>query len=258
MPIHKYPKHFYDPIRIEIAVSQLQHDFRKLLPSVSKNEWKNIDKDISEWFSGEEFELEPVHDFWNFFGGAARELKLKSMLFWITAENVTWKKDEVKTSEIVITWDFPGLEFMGKAPYRVKDVIAKLNQPEYKELLDSMRKDSDKRSKKYMPRDQFPVILFHDSRGGVIDNLRGHYILEGNRRVVRAIVRKEEKVSAYVGKFTSSDEKWPKNYWIRTGILRDLIFLAINSPNKYNYKVDSQVLPLLTQNFGFPFNFIPP
>jgi hypothetical protein len=227
MAIFKYPKHFYDPIRIEIAVSQMQHDFKKLFPSLNSKDRENIEKNIVEWFQGEEYELEPVHDFWNFFCGVTRGLKLKSLASWITAENVSWREEFVKLSDIVITWDFPGLDFMGKAPYKVSDVKTQIFSSKNEKVLKKIREDSHYRSQRYTPRDHFPVILLHDPKGGIIDSLSGYYILEGNRRIVKAIVENKDKINSYVGRL-KDEEKWPKNYWVSTGILRDLIFLAIN------------------------------
>lgn len=224
----KYPAHFYEPIRIEIAVSQIQHDFRKLFPSLNSKQWPKIDKDISEWFLGEKFELEPAHDFWNIFGGFARGLKLKSLLSWVTAENVVWAKKDVPVSKIEITWDFPGLEFMGKAPHKAKDIIEKLNSAELKETKEKLKRDSIERSNKYSPRDDFPIMLFDDPKGEVIGVRPGFYVLEGNRRTVKAIVNDFETLSAYVGKFKDpKKDYWPDNYWLQTGILRDLIFLSV-------------------------------
>ena len=232
----KYPPHFYDPIRIEIAVAQLQHDFRKLFPDLRKDQWTKIDQNISEWFLGEKFELEPAHDLWNIFGGFARGLKLKSLLSWITAQNVTWSKENVPVKKIEITWDFPGLEFMGKAPYRAKDVMNKLNLPENWKIKQDLREKSSDRSNKYPPRDQFRIILFNDRQGNVIGKRPGYYVLEGNRRTARAISFDFETIPAFVGKFHEPSDIWPESYWFRTGILRDLIFLAIG----YNKNGDEQ------------------
>ncbi|MFA7253262.1 MAG: hypothetical protein WC107_01770 [Patescibacteria group bacterium] len=225
--IRKYPKHFYEKERIEIAVSQIQHDLRKLLPDIDPKEWKKIDLNISGWFDGKKYELEPVHDFWNFFGGFARGLKLKSLLFWITADNVKWSKKEVPLAEIVITWDYPTFSgFMGKAPYSASEVISFLNKPKNAGNLEEQKKNSDMHSYKYPERDNFPIVVFFDARGGVIDKPPGYYILEGNRRVARSIVYNKKTITAFVGEL-NQNEVWPENFWFRTGVLRDLIFLAI-------------------------------
>lgn len=224
--IRKYPKQFYDPIRIKIATDQFKHDFRKLFPSLPYNEWTKLDNDIDRWFEGEEFELEPVHDFWNLFGGMTRGLKLKSLLFWTTAANIEWVQEKIKLSEIIITWDFPGMEFMGKAPFSASEASRFLGLKENSQKKRQLQEDSDTRSRKYAPRDQFPVILFHDQTGKTLGDTKGYYVLEGNRRTVKAIVHDKKELVAYVGRFNDLESKWPEDYWFRTGILRDLIFLA--------------------------------
>lgn len=252
MAILKYPKHFYDPIRVEIAVSQIQHDLRKLLPDLSAKELKNLDKNIVGWFFGEDFELEPVHDFWNFFDGFSRGLKLKSLLSWITAENVVWEKKMVEVKNIIITWDFLNLDFIGKAPYKAEKIIKELNRQEYKELKRKLKNEADWRSKRYHPRDGFPIVLFDDRDGGVFDHFRGHHILEGNRRVIRAAINGDEKIISFSGKFRNKKDLWAKNYWISTGILRDLIFLAINyekEEDEKSFNVVRNFYQLLLRDF---------
>jgi len=44
-----YPQHIYEPVRAEIAISYLKHEFRKLLPGVQDKGWEIIDKNISGW-----------------------------------------------------------------------------------------------------------------------------------------------------------------------------------------------------------------
>jgi hypothetical protein len=227
---YKYPRHFYDPMRIEIAVSQIQHEFRKLFPSLSLDQWDLMDRDISEWFCDEKFELEEAHDFWNFFGGVARGLKLKSLLFWVTASNVLWSKEEVFIRDIVMTWDYPGFSFMGKAPYPAEDLIKKFSQKDMANRKESMANDEIERSKKYAPRDHFPIVLFHDPKGGILNKFPGYYVLEGNRRTARSVLLDNNKILAFVGRFKKEEDFWPEDYWFRTGILRDLIFLS----NYYN------------------------
>lgn len=247
----KYPSHFYEPIRREIAVEQMKHDFRKLLPSLSGMEIAKVDRAIAGWFDGEEYELEPVHDFWNFFGGFARSLKLKSLLSWVTAENIIWQSEEVFLDEIIITWDFPGLEILGKAPHKASYVRKELNRPGREEHKRKMLEDADFRSARF-PRDHFRIILFEDKKGGVIDNEPGLYVLEGNRRTVLAILKNKAKISAYVGRFKDPLDLWPQDYWFRTGVLRDLIFLAIGfrkEEDQKSFDLVRKFYQLLLQNF---------
>lgn len=222
----KYPAHFSEPIRFEIAISQIQHDLRKLFPSVPISVWSKIDQDIADWPNGRKFEITPIHDFWNFFWGFSRGLKLKSLINWITAENISWTKEDVNVDNIWITWDFPGFEFMGKSPYCGADIRKRLNLPQMESVRKRLTEESDFRSDRYAPRDQFPVILIEDNKGRIFKTIKGYFDFEGNRRVIRAILLDQKTIPAFLGKFKNPDDKWPKNYWINTGFLRDLVFLS--------------------------------
>lgn len=226
----KYPKHIKEPIRIKIAAEQFQHEFRKLFPSIKQKDWRKIDKDIYNWFDGEASELMPVHDFWNAFEGVLRGFKLKSLLFWITAENICWVEKKVKVRDTILTWA-PQLSFMGGSPYRASEIIATLKNPKNKKIKEKLRSDSDKRVKSFVPRDFHKVILINNKGEGLVTEFTehksfgGYEILEGNRRVLRVIIYDKEYIDAYVGEFKGK-EKRPKNYWVPTGFLRNLVFLA--------------------------------
>jgi hypothetical protein len=166
--------------------------------------------------------LEPVDDFWNFFAGLTRELKLKSLASWVTSENVKWNLEQVPVSEIILTWDFPGLEFMPKAPFSLGDLVA---NKEFKQRKEKLVFESLRYAEKFPPRDHFPIVLFSDPVGRVLGRLPGYYVLEGNRRSVKAIVTGEKKINAFVGRFESVKERWPKNFWIPTGFLRNISIL---------------------------------
>lgn len=233
----QYPKHFYDPLRIEIATIQIQHDLRKLLPSLDRSNWDVIDHDVAEWPDGERFEMETLHDFWNFFDGFSRGLKLKSLINWITASNVEWSKEEIPLDEAIIIWDFPGLEFMGSSPYKIFNVKKYLQKICKDGKMASLITDSEFRSNRFPPRDYFRIIVIEDKQGKILGNTKGFYVLEGNRRTIRAMLHDQKYISAYVGRL-EKDALWPENYWIRTGTLRDLVFLA----HYYNLNKDEHSL----------------
>lgn len=248
--MNEFPhSHFEEKIRIEIAVSQIKHDFRKLFPMLEDAAWEVIDKDIENWICGDDYELEPVNDFWNFFSGITRELKLKSLLFWVTAENVRWSLESIPTSSIVLTWDFPGLEFMGKAPFRLGELTTR---KEYRESKKELASESLRYAKKFPPRDHFPIVLFSDPLGGILGRSPGNYVLEGNRRAVKAFVLGEKKTTAYVGRFDGARERWPKNFWISTGFLRNIIFIS-DCMERYKkeeqYELTSKFFELMVNEF---------
>ncbi|MEM2145785.1 MAG: hypothetical protein QW279_10515, partial [Candidatus Jordarchaeaceae archaeon] len=91
-----YPKHIYEPIRIEIATSYIKHEFRKLLWRIPEKYFEKIDKDIKSWMNSPE--LATPRDFWNGFHGIAMGFKLKiGLIYLVTAENIKWSKRQFPT-----------------------------------------------------------------------------------------------------------------------------------------------------------------
>jgi len=224
---HVYPKHMYDSIRIEIAAQQMQHEFRKLLPSISDLDWPKYDRDIESWFVGKKSELAPIHDFWNGFEGIMRGFKLKGLLQWVTAENIIWKEVNVPVKEIVFVWNIPDLSFIGRTPYLAQSVISSLNKPENRSKKEMIKKRSDEKAKEFVDsRNDQNALLFNDKKGGSVTSMKGYQILEGNRRVLKAVADEVDEIKAYVGEFANDADSHPRNYWISTGFLRNLVSLA--------------------------------
>ena len=84
-----YPTHIYDPIRVEVANAYIKREMRKYLPSVrTRDVWKNIDRDIDQWFENNQ-NIAKIRDYWNGFHGIAMGFKLKNGLTIILAEKAT-------------------------------------------------------------------------------------------------------------------------------------------------------------------------
>jgi hypothetical protein len=95
-----YPEHIYEPIRVEVAKSYIRHELQKYLPSAT-GEWK---RDIDKWFEGSEIGLFPARDFWNGFYGIVMGFKLLiGLTDFVTAENVSWTKEEIKIDDLKFT-----------------------------------------------------------------------------------------------------------------------------------------------------------
>lgn len=95
-----YPKHLYEPIRIEVAKSYIRHELSKYLPAAT-GYWRS---DIDKWFEGSVVGLFPVRDFWNGFYGIVMGFKLYIHLTeFVTAENVSWSKEEIEIERLTYT-----------------------------------------------------------------------------------------------------------------------------------------------------------
>lgn len=209
-----YPRQIYEPIRIKIACEVIQKELRKLLPSVPERLWSDIDKDIVNWFEGSKSELASVHDFWNGFEGITQGFKLKKILPYLTAENISWSKKKIPIKNIIFTTNLPILSFLTKVPFRVKILIDFVKNDKNQDKVKEIRINSDKHASSSVPRDDYPII--------VVKEKNDYKLLDGHRRVIRKVLFEEKDVESYVGKYIS-DERQPKNYWVSTGFLRDLV-----------------------------------
>lgn len=223
----EYPKHVYEPIRIRAAREIIQKELIKLFPSVSKNLWPEIAKDVRNWFNGEKSELASVHDFWNGFEGITQGFKLKGILCWLTAENIRWREKTIPVNKIIFSTDLPILSFLAKVPFKAQLLIDFIkNSENWKKFLE-IRCDSDFHSRTSFSRDDYRIL--------VVQNKKGYYeLLDGHRRVIRKIVYHKKIIKAYVGKFTTKSQL-PKNYWVSTGFMRNLVRIA--NENNHDKKI---------------------
>lgn len=218
----KYPPHITDLKRVNMVAELLEKECVKLLPSLSLSEWKKVSSDIRSWFEGEKSDLAPVHDFWNLADGIMVGSKLKQLVRYFSAENISWSRIDVPVQDIDIVW--PVGEFVGlELPYTqttIKEYLA-ANPGVLEKNIDM----SNTFEEKYKPREHYPVILVgkHSGRFDIGD---------GNRRVLRCMLQNKPKIPAWAGNYISGDE--PINYWVSTGELRKLLYLAerANKDNK--------------------------
>jgi hypothetical protein len=211
-----YPRHIYEATRFELMSELLHKETIKLLPSLDRQEWEKVGRDIKDWLNGERSDLAPIHDFWNLAEGIMMGSKLKPVVRYVTAENITWTKKDLGIDQIDIMWPVGILEKSGELPYTASSILA------YLELVPGALEEnmelSDRLEGKYKHRDHYPVIA--------LQNDKGQYELgDGNRRTLRAILKGKEALSAWVGDY-SDDTFRPKNYWVGTGFLRELGYYA--------------------------------
>lgn len=208
-----YPEHIYDPIRIGIATELIEKELLRITPSLSEQARQELEGDIKNWVDGRKVNLAPIHDFWNGFDGITRGFKLKNFLPNVTAENISWKRTNIPIDSITTTAELPIMEPLGNPPYDVKALKDALAGPI---LYQDFKQDSDYHSAHPIPRDHYPVLLLR--QGEIVKTL------DGNRRVIRAAVYERETIDAWVGTLAATER--PRNYWVTTGYLRELVRLA--------------------------------
>ena len=205
-----YPEHIYDPFRRRIAAELIQHEFRKLFRAVPESLWPQIDANIEGWFDGTAYELAPVHDFWNAADGIMRGFKLKRLIAYITAENLSWTLQDIPVSEIDLQWALEPLKRFGEPPYDTRIIHQALQDDASFARL--VREDSDMHATSSVGRDHFPIIaMLQDS---------GRYaVADGNRRSLRALIYERPHIQAWV---MTGDHMRPHNYWVSSGFMREI------------------------------------
>jgi len=210
-----YPDNVYDPVRVKLAAEATSKELRKLLPSVPEELWPQLDHNVADWFDGTASELAMVHDFWNGCEGIMTGFKLKRLIRYFSAANVSWQTTDVAVDEIPLGWQVGTLsDELGQPPYHAPG-IRELFQAKPKFLAEN-KQLSDEKAAGSVPRDHYPIILAKDKDG--------YTLLDGNRRVLRAIIYGRDQISAHIGTFEHYHDV--RDYWVSTPFLRDLVRIA--------------------------------
>lgn len=201
--------HLYESLRIEIAVNYVRQEMRKLLPDLhDESLWRIIDNQIGEWD-----EKLSIRNFWNAIHGISMGFRLKSLVPWITSLNMRWIEKDILIEEL---W-FGG-RFVKNVPPEIPESSAAIKKwlflPENQEFLNQAIKDLKEKSTETMPRDDFPIfVVCKEDKFKVID---------GNRRLLQAIVNKKDIIRAVVGESTAEPALY--EHWVPTSLLIDLVF----------------------------------
>ncbi len=214
-----YPEHIYDLTRRQVANDYLRRELRKYLSSLSSNQWLRIDQDIKRWFDQSPY-LYPVRDFWNGFWGIAMGFKLKiGLLDFISAENITWQKEELLVDQLYFGGSWPPFHPAGgekyssvmavKKLYRRRDILAK-EKPLAAAYQKARKRFGD-----------FPIIVTEKKWNGKVDLV----VYDGNGRLNQAILNGKTKIIAWVGRFNDKTFR-PANFWVPTPLLMELTVRA--------------------------------
>lgn len=210
-----YPTHIYDPIRVEVANAYIKREMRKYLPSVrTRDVWKNIDRDIDQWFENNQ-NIAKIRDYWNGFHGIAMGFKLKNGLIQlITAQNVSWVKvDKLPLDGYVATG--AGIEYIFQELSGNQSATdLRIFFEKHVDLAKFWKTEFEKHAETSEERDNFPIIAIK-VKGVALAH-------DGNRRLILAVLQRKKTIPAYLGHFTDGTEI-PKNYWLPTSVYMDIV-----------------------------------
>lgn len=211
----EYPKHYYDPIRLQITHDLAIKEYYKLFPFMTEKQFDLLEDAMFDWFVGEAEELAPVLDYWNIIGSFTETLKLKELVFYLTSSNVSWSLETINVKQLKLRW---GVGDLGEGEVRsgswtYEDVEAAiLNNPQ---RLKNNKDISDVHSNATsLNRDHFPIV--------VLQNRDDEYtLLDGNRRTMRAWLNGDDTIQAWTGRVVA--EPILKDYWVSPSFLRRLL-----------------------------------
>ena len=181
----------------------------KLLPRLrGKSVWRLIDAQIEEWP-----EKLSVRNFWNGIHGISIGFRLKSIVPWITSLNVAWKERAVPLEELWFGGKFGAVGKLG-AGENAAAVRDALMRYENRALLEEAARVTEEKSRETEPRDSFPVFAVR--KEGELK------VIDGNRRLMSAVVSGKESVLASVGE--PLGEPPLREHWVPTPLLVDVVF----------------------------------
>ena len=215
-----YPSHIYEAIREQVATSYLKHEFKKLLWRVPQEQWKTIDRDISDWMKCPE--LSNPRDFWNGFHGICMGFKLKiGLIYFVTAENVSWCRKEMPITDLWFGVDnFQQTKIIGEDKLSVRQVLEFYTKSENRRIRKEQLVFTLEKSRNTAPRDNYPIIVVQKEKN--LELIYSTY--DGNRRLAKAVLEGSSKIDTFVGSFTKGRK--PTNYWVPTTILMENLFFA--------------------------------
>lgn len=201
--------HLYEPLRIKIAIQYVQQEMRKLLPELREDVlWRAMDKQIEDWY-----QKLGIRNFWNAIHGISMGFRLKSLVPWITSLNIKWEEKETPVKDLWFGGQFGPIKEM-KCSQSANDVGNKIFKEENKEILEKSNKILKEKKEEAAPRDYFPIF--------VVDKKEKLTVIDGNRRLLQAIVDKKETILAMAGESIAEPPIF--EHWVPTSLLVDLIF----------------------------------
>src|ERR1051326_832062 len=195
--MQKYPEHLYDPLRRKIAQQYIGHELRKLFPSVRDlSVWQSIDQSVSRWFEGNLLTT-PVRIFWNGFHAIARGFRFKNLLPFLTSKNIEWEERTMPLTDLQFGFAFPDQDFLGPYPSVLK-VKQQLSLPVHLRARNKLYAEC---------KIERELTAFRDSDPIIVRRMEGKLrAIDGNRRLLLALLEGKNDIQAYVGEPAAEPE----------------------------------------------------
>jgi len=206
----KYERtHLVDPQRIELARDYVVHEFRKIFREIPHEKAYEAIVDPSPKNGDDEQERDVrIRDFWNLFCAMSNTWRIKDLCPYVTAENFTWKKEDVPICSLVPCALQGWMEKV--KPFSFDQAILYL---EDETNLEEALKECEKERARH-PRGNENDPLIAVKRQGV------YCIHDGNGRLSQRIVKwvSEGRTRPYptMSVWVAVGDGDPRNYWMPT------------------------------------------
>jgi hypothetical protein len=211
--LHKiYPKHLYDKQRRKMAVELAGKEIAKIVNANDNKELEKIRHAVEDLYEGRAGVYAPVHDFWSFVE-MVLHVKKKELPELITAQNVSWKQENLPLEELSIT-SMPFLEqqqdVFGPKPWKIAELQRIFFQkPElFEQAKEDQRQNIGKQQHHFDQSEEPITILYRND---------GLELIDGNGRLYRALLEGRDTISCYVGRL---EGVMPMNYWVSAGAIK--------------------------------------
>lgn len=203
--------HLSDPFRRQVAIQYVQHEWRKLFPSLRGQElWQSIDAQIADWYK-----MLSIRNFWNAIHGITIGFRLTSIVPWITSLHLNWSEREVTLDELWFRGKFgPIAELEAGTPDSAIAVKEAIFKPENRDFVEKTKQYFEAHKNDTEPRSDFPIFVVRKE-----GRLR---VIDGNGRTLKAIVEGKNAIRAMVGELTRAPAFY--EHWVPTSLLVDLVF----------------------------------
>jgi hypothetical protein len=207
-----YPKHLYDKLRVEIAVELAGKEIAKILDAENDDQLSQHRAAVAAMYDGRQGVYAPVHDFWSLVE-MVLHVKKKELPELITAQNVTWTREELPLEELHIT-SMPFIErhqeIFGPKPWKIADLQRIFFQkPELFEQAVADQRETVGEQQHNFDQSAEPIAIVYRNKQ--------FQLIDGNGRLYRALLAGKDTISCYIGR---QEGVMPINYWISAGTLK--------------------------------------
>jgi hypothetical protein len=212
----KFLPHLSDPLRKKIGVDCVRHQYAKFFQSnTSDDSFKKIDEVIQNRYN----DLS-VSSFWNEVHAVSMGFMQTNFVFWDTSLNVDWSEKNCPIDTLWSGRSYGGINATGK----ITDIKEKIFLESNHEFLKKTQEEMREKFSSISSDEQFPIFVVR--KEGELK------VVDGNTRLLNAIVNKKETIKAYIGEpSVLSDKPIFYEHWIPTPLLLDLVYLY-----KWQYK----------------------